>query len=91
MHVFVNADQLVTMVLTHNPPPHAQSALMVAARNGHLGCVKLLLGRGASLGLTTHRGGQQVTAIQLAKKAGHTEVLHYLQNCLSESQCIIVA
>ncbi len=60
---------------------------MVAARNGHLDCVKLLLGRGASLKLTTHRGGQEVTALQLAKKAGRTEVLHYLQKCLGESGC----
>ncbi len=57
---------------------------MVAARNGHLGCVKLLLGYGASLKLTTHRGGQEVTALQLAKKAGRTEVVQYIQKCLGK-------
>ena len=60
---------------------------MIAAKNGHLDCVKLLLGRGASFKVTTHRGGQEVTAWQLAKKANHSKMAAYLEKCLGE--CVV--
>lgn len=51
------------------------SALQAAAENDHLDVVKLLIGKGADINYKS-----QYTALELAKMAGNTEVIEYLQS-----------
>ena len=70
---------------------------MIAAKNGNLTCVKLLVCQGADLHCTTYRGGQELGAWQIAKRANRIEVAQYLQQCLGVLQyydhhgCIILS
>ena len=51
------------------------SALQAAAENDSLDVVKLLIGKGADINYKS-----QYTALELAKMAGNTEVIEYLQS-----------
>ena len=54
---------------------------MMAAKGGHLECVKLLLSHSADL---TAKNGQRQTAINVAEKNGHKKIAKYLQGCIGE-------
>lgn len=82
-------DELVTSILNSDAQPNitgadGQTALMLAARNGHLTTAKLLLERGASLAATTKAGN---SAEDIAMKFGHTEIVSlFRQNAITSDK-----
>ena len=70
-----------------------QTPLMIAAKSGHLECVKLLIGYGADLRRSSpqrHRSllSKSQGILQLAEKAGHPLVASYIQCCLQDKQTL---
>jgi len=59
-----------------------QTPLIVAAQNGHLACVKLLLCYGADMLRTTSRSGQELTVCEVSANNGHQEISKYIQGCI---------
>ena len=60
---------------------------MIAVKNGHLNCVKLLIGHGADLSRVTPRPQtNRLTKFRqgAAEKAGHPEIDAYIQQCLED-------
>ena len=49
----------------------------IAAESGHLECVRLLIENGANVDVREERG---MTALELARSAGHEEVVSMLNN-----------
>ena len=77
------------MYVYHN----MQTPLMIAAKNGHLECVKLLISYGADLKRSTsHRHLLSIKShwgvIQLAEKGGHPQVASYVQQCLQDQKTL---
>lgn len=64
----------------------SQTPLIIAAKNGHYGCVKLLISYGAELRRKTSRLGQNQEAWQIAKRAGQTRIATYIQQCLKDKE-----
>jgi hypothetical protein len=58
------------------PAPNRQTALMLAARNGHLPIVRLLVDADADMDLDDAEGN---SALAIAIKAGHGEIADYLR------------
>lgn len=58
------------------PAPNRQTALMLAARNGHKEVVKILIDTDADMDLVDAHGD---SALQLAIKAGNSEIADYLR------------
>jgi len=56
--------------------PNRQTALMLAARNGHQEVVRLLIEADADMDLTDADG---LSAMNLARKSGNTEIADYLK------------
>ena len=68
-----------------------QTPLMIAAKNGHLECVKLLISYGADLKRSTpqrHLLSKSQGILQLAEKAGHPQVASYIQECLQDQKAL---
>ena len=63
-----------------------QTPLIIAAKNGHYSCVKLLISHGAELKRKTSRLGQNQEAWQIAKRAGQTRVASYIQQCIKDKE-----
>ena len=67
-----------------------QTPLMIAAKNGHLECVKLLISYGADLSKRSspqrHLLSKSQGILQLAEKAGHPQVASYIQQCLEDQK-----
>ena len=64
---------------------------MIAAKNGHLECVKLLISNGADLTRSTpqrHLLSKSLGVHQLAEKAGHPRVASYVQQCLQDLKAL---
>ena len=60
---------------------------MIAAKNGHFDCVKLLISHGADLARSAPQRNllcKPRHASQMAEKNGHTEVAAYIQQCLQD-------
>lgn len=77
----VGNDELVTSILNSGiepniTGPNGQTALMLAARNGHFSTVKLLVGRGASLAAVTKAGN---SAEDFAVKFEHAQITDYFR------------
>ena len=60
---------------------HSQTPLLIAASKGHKECVALLLENGADLQATVKLYGENVTALKLAERGGHTETMGYIRKC----------
>lgn len=80
-------DELVTSILNSDAQPNiagadGQTALMLAARNGHLTTAKLLIERGASLTAITNSGN---SAESIAVKFGHTQIVDFFKQHASAS------
>ena len=63
-------------VVLDAPAPNRQTALMLAARNGHKEVVRILIEADADMDIDD---GQGNTALNLARKAGNTEISDYLR------------
>ena len=65
---------------------------MIAAKNGHLECVKVLISYGADLKRRSspqrHLLGKSQGILQLAEKAGHTKVATYIRECLQDQKSL---
>ena len=59
---------------------------MIAAKSGHYGCVKILIGHGAEMKRKSSRLGQNQEAWQLAKRAGKTRIADYIQHCMKDKE-----
>ena len=68
------------------PLPPIQTPLMIAAKSGHYGCVKVLIGHGAEMKRKSSRLGQNQEAWQLAKRAGKTRIADYIQHCMKDKE-----
>ena len=66
--------------------PPIQTPLMIAAKSGHFGCVKILIGHGAEMKRKSSRLGQNQEAWQLAKRAGKTRIADYIQHCMKDKE-----
>ena len=66
--------------------PSLQTPLMIAAKSGHYGCVKILIGHGAEMKRKSSRLGQNQEAWQLAKRAGKTRIADYIQHCMKDKE-----
>lgn len=80
-------DELVTSILNSDAQPNVtgpdgQTALMLAARNGHLTTAKLLIERGASLTAITNSGN---SAESIAVKFGHMQMVDFFRQHASAS------
>ena len=68
-----------------------QTPLMIAAKHGHLECVKVLISYGADLKRSTphrHLLSKSLGVLQLAEKGGHTQVASYIQQCLQDQKIL---
>lgn len=63
-------------VVLDAPAPNRQTALMLAAKNGHKEVVKILIDADADMDLEDAQGN---TALRLAVKAGNSEIADYLR------------
>ena len=78
-----NHIEIVEELLLNGADPNVQrrdgyTPLMLAAWNGHLKVVKLLLGDGAQLHFRT-KDSLQRNALELAKRAKHPDIVHLLE------------
>ena len=64
--------------------PASQTPLIVAAKNGHFACVKLLVQHGADMLVLTSLAGQELTVCEVSMKNGHHKISKYLQGCIGE-------
>ena len=62
------------------------SALMFASRNGHIGCVKILLRKGADVNLQSET--LETTALLYAAKNGYTDICRYCHNSRDNGRSI---
>ena len=76
--------------LTHNFST-LQTPLTIAACNGHLHCIKLLLMSKCDLYCMVRMEGQEMYAWDLAARRGHTDVAQYLQGCVGEKDIVVLA
>ncbi len=80
--VFGEDPEVLAWVIAQQPKldaraPNGQTALMLAAKAGKLAFVKLLIDADADMDLADFEGG---TAIGMASKAGHSEIVDYLRS-----------
>lgn len=64
---------------------NGNTALMLAAKNGHVDCCQLLVERGADLSARNRHGE---TSIDVALAAGHAEVVTTLKACVKQKELI---
>ena len=57
---------------------------MSAAKNGHFGCVKVLISHGADLTRTAYQHGDRLTPWRIAVRAGHHELSTYILGCAED-------
>ena len=69
-----------------SPRLYPQTPLILAARRGCLGSVKLLLFHGADLNYTLKQPIHDVKVWHIAKKAGHLHLEQYLRKCHGKQQ-----
>ena len=75
---------ILSLVITFCHLSDLQTPLTVAAGNGHLRCIKLLLMYKCDLYRTVSIDGQDVYAWDLATRNGHSGVARYLQGYVGE-------
>ena len=62
----------------------SQTPLIVAAKNGHFACAKLLIQHGADMLVLTSLAGQELTVCEVSANNGHHKISKYLQGCIGE-------
>lgn len=78
---FENRARILTMLLNAGADinalaPNGSTALMLAAKRGHLDAARVLVNRHAEL---NHIDRDEGTALDMAKKAGHVEIINLLR------------